>query len=181
MRPPIRVLLTYATAPEARLTVKKTITLLPLVLALALPVRAAKPSKAAAPPARSSVGMGCVIPPAGWQVSMQQHEGWASGTIREAASGRFVSFSIGTDAPAASPTRIAQFQWLKNENLGDATLYYGLERKADGHSILEATVVRGPRVANFITPQRGDFDGLPSLLSIARSYSEKCPEATRKK
>lgn len=163
--------------------VKKAITLLALVLALALPVRAAKTSKAATSPSRShqSVGIGCVSPPAGWQVSMQQHEGWASGTIRETASGRFVSFSIGTDAPAASPTRIAQFQWLKNEKLGDATLYYGLERKADGHSILEATVVRSPRVANFITPQRGDFDGLPSLLSIARSYSEKCPEATRKK
>ena len=163
--------------------VKKAITLLPLVLVLALPIQAAKTSKP--PTSRSrplqSVGIGCVSPPKGWQVSMQQHEGWASGTIREAASGRFVSFSIGTDAPAASPTRIAQFQWLKNEKLGDATLYYGLERKADGHSILEATVVRSPRVANFITPQRGDFDGLPSLLSIARSYSEKCPEATRKK
>ena len=161
--------------------VKKAITLLPLVLALALPVRAAKTSKAPAAAVRSSVGMGCVAPPAGWQVSLQQHEGWASGTIREAASGRFVSFSIGTGAPAASPTRIAQFQWLKNEKVGDGTLYYGLERKADGHSILEATVARGTLVANFITPQRGDFDGLPSLLSIARSYSEKCPEATRKK
>jgi hypothetical protein len=163
--------------------VKKAITLLPLVLALALPVQAAKTSKTPTSPSRSrqSVGMGCVSPPTGWQVSLQQHEGWASGTIREAASGRFVSFSIGTDAPAASPARIAQFQWLKNEKLNDATLYYGLERKADGHSILEATVVHGAVVANFITPQRGDFDSLPSLLSIARSYSEKCPEATRKK
>ncbi len=162
--------------------VKKTITLLPLVLALALPVRAAKSSRPPASSTRSqSVGMGCVSPPAGWQVSLQQHEGWASGTIREAASGRFVSFSIGTEAPAASPTRIAQFQWLKNEKVKDATLYYGLERKADGHSILEATVLRGALAANFITPQRDNFDGLPSLLAIARSFSEKCPEATRKK
>ena len=126
-----------------------------------------------------SVGMGCVSPPPGWQVSWEQHEGWASGTIRETASDRFVSFSIGTGAPAASPTRIAQFQWLKNEKLGDATLYYGLERKADGHSILEATVIRGALAANFISPQR-DFQSLPSLLTIARSYSEKC-EAARKK
>ena len=162
---------------------KKAITHLPLVLALALPVQAAKPSKAPPSASRSpqSVGMGCVSPPAGWQVSLQQHEGWASGTIREAALGRFVSFSIGTEAPAASPIRIAQFQWLKTEKLKDATLHYGLEKKSDGHSILEATVLRGEVVANFITPQRGDFDSLPSLLSIARSYSEKCPEATRKK
>ena len=160
----------------------KTIAILPLVLTLTLasPVRAAKPSKAPAAAARQSVGMGCVAPPSGWKVSSQQHEGWASGTIREAASGRFVSFSIGTGAPAASPLRIAQFQWLKNEKLGDATLYYGLERKADGHSILEATVIRGELAANFITPQR-DLQSLPSLLSIARSYSEKCPEAARKK
>jgi hypothetical protein len=165
------------------MSVKKAITHLPLVFALALPVLAAKPSKAPTSASRSpqSVGLGCVLPPTGWQVSLQQHEGWASGTIREAASGRFVSFSIGTDAPAASPTRIAQFQWLKTENLKDATLHYGMEKKADGHSILEATVLRGAVVANFITPQRGDFDSLPSLLSIARSYSEKCPEATRKK
>ena len=123
--------------------------------------------------------MGCVSPPPGWQVSWEQHEGWASGTIRETASDRFVSFSIGTGSPAASPTRIAQFQWLKNEKLGDATLYYGLERKADGHSILEATVIRGALAANFISPQR-DLQSLPSLLTIARSYSEKC-EAARKK
>lgn len=161
--------------------VKKAITLLPLLLALALPARAAKSSRTPASAARSqSVGMGCVSPPEGWQVSLQRHEGWASGTVREAASGRFVSFSIGTEAPAASPTRIAQFQWLKNEKLGDATLYYGMEKKADGHTILEATVVHGTLVANFISPQR-DFQSLPSILSIARSYSEKCPEAARKK
>jgi hypothetical protein len=159
---------------------KKAIAILPLILALASPVRAAKSPKAPTSATRQSVGTGCVSPPPGWQVSLQQHEGWASGTIREAASGRFVSFSIGTGAPAASPTRIAQFQWLKNEKLGDATLYYGLERKADGRTILEATVVRGALAANFITPQR-DFQSLPSLLSIVRSYSEKCPEATRNK
>ena len=56
---------------------------------------------------------------------------------------------------------------------------YGLERKADGHSILEATVIRGALAANFISPQR-DLQSLPSLLTIARSYSEKC-EAARKK
>jgi hypothetical protein len=143
-------------------------------------VRAAKSSRAPASATPQSVGIGCVSPPPGWQVSLQQHKDWASGTIREAASGRFVSFSIGAGAPAASPTRIAQFQWLKNEKLGDATLFYGLERKADGHSVLEATVVRGALAANFIAPQR-DLQSLPSLLSIARSYSEKCPEAARKK
>jgi len=91
-----------------------------------------------------------------------------------------VSFAIGTGAPAASPARIAQFQWLKTERLGDADLHYGLEKKADGHSILEASVIRGALAANFITPQR-DFQSLPNLLSIARSYSEKCLEAARKK
>lgn len=160
---------------------KKAIAIVPLVIALSSPLTAAKSSKAPASAARQPVGMGCVSPLPGWQVSWRQHEGWVSGQIREAASDRFVSFAIGTGgAPAASPARIAQFQWLKNEKLGDATLYYGLERKADGHSILEATVTRGALAANFITPQR-DFQSLPNLLSIARSYSEKCPEAARKK
>ena len=125
--------------------------------------------------------MGCVSPPAGWQVSVVPHEDWVSGQVRETASGRFVSFAIGMGgAPAASPARIAQFQWLKTEKLGDADLHYGLEKKADGHSILEATVVRGALAANFITPQR-DHQSLPSLLAIARSYVEKCPEAVRTK
>jgi hypothetical protein len=165
------------------MTMKKAIAILPLVLTLTLasPVEAAKPSKAPAPAARHSVGMGCVSPPPGWQVSLLQHEDWVSGQVRETASGRFVSFAIGMGgAPAASPARIAKFQWLKTEKLGDADLHYGLEKKADGHFILEATVVRGALVANFITPQR-DLQSLPSLLSIARSYSEKCPEATRNK
>ena len=124
--------------------------------------------------------MGCVSPPAGWQVSSARHEGWVAGQVREAASGRFVSFSIGTEAPAASPARIAQFQWFKSEKLKDADLHYGMERKADGHSILAATVLRGPVVANFITPQR-DTQSLPDILSIARSYTATCPEAAGKK
>jgi hypothetical protein len=162
---------------------KTAIAILPLVLALTLasPLEAAKPSKAPASSSRHSVGIGCVSPPPGWQVSLQKHPDWASGTIREAASGRFVSFAIGIGgARAASPVRIAQFQWLKNEKLGDADLHYGLEKKTDGHLVLEATVVRGAVAANFITPQR-DLQSLPSLLSIARSYSEKCPEEARNK
>lgn len=124
--------------------------------------------------------MGCVSPPSGWKVSWVQHQDWVSGQVRETASDRFVSFAIGTGAPAASPARVAQFQWLKTEKLGDAALHYGLEKKADGNSVLKASVIRGTLAANFITPQR-DFQSLPSLLSIARSYSEKCPEAARKK
>jgi hypothetical protein len=157
------------------------IAILPLLLTLTLasPVEAAKPSKAPPAPARQSVGMGCVAPPAGWKVTWLQHEDWVSGQVKETSSDRFVSFAIGTGgAPAASPARIAQFQWLKTEKLGDADLHYGLEKKSDGHFILEATVLRGPLVANFISPQR-DLQSLPSLLSIARSYSEKCPEAVR--
>jgi hypothetical protein len=161
------------------MTRKKAIATLPLLLVLAFPLRAAKPSKAPPSATRESVGIGCVSPPPGWQVSLQKHPDWASGTIREAASGRFISFAIGIGgARAASPARIARFQWLKNEKLGDADLHYGLEKKADGHLVLEATVVRDAVAANFITPQR-DLQSLPSLLSIARSYSEKCPEAAR--
>lgn len=153
-----------------------------LALVLAAPLEATKPAKATkvAPRiARVSVGMGCVSPPAGWQVSVIPQQGWFSGQVRE-PSGRFVSFAVGTGgAPAASPARVAQFQWLKTEKLGDGTLHYGMEKKADGHSILEATVLRGGILANFITPQR-DHQSLPSLLAIARSYVEKCPEAARK-
>ena len=91
-----------------------------------------------------------------------------------------MSFAIGTGAPAAAPARIAQFQWLKTEKLGDAALHYGMEEKSGGQLVLQASVIRGALAANFITPQR-DFQSLPNLLSIARSYSEKCPEATRNK
>lgn len=154
-----------------------------LALLLAAPLEGAKPAKTTRAPPKTaplSVGMGCVSPPPGWQVSVVPHEDWVSGQVRETASGRFVSFAIGMGgAPAASPARIAQFQWLKTEKLGDAELHYGLEKKSDGHSILEATVVRGALAANFITPQR-DLQSLPSLLAIARSYVEKCPEAARK-
>ena len=163
---------------------KKTIAVSALAIGLAFPLAAAKGPKAAKPPApaaRKSVGMGCVAPPAGWEVSWVQHTDWVSGQVRETASGRFVTFAIGTGAPAASPARIAQFQWLKSEKLADADLHYGLEKKAEGRSILEASVIRGPLAANFITPQN-DFRSLPSLLAIARTYTDKCPEAaTRKK
>lgn len=159
---------------------KKAFAILSLIFALTSPLRAVKSSKAPTPTARRYVGMGCVSPPSGWKVSWLQHEDWVSGQVRETASDRFVSFAIGTGAPAASPARIAQFQWLKTEKLGDADLHYGLEKKADGHSILEASVIHGALAANFITPQR-DFQSLPNLLSIARSYSQKCPEAARKK
>jgi hypothetical protein len=162
------------------MSVKRTIAILSAVLAFASPLAAAKPSQKPAPASPRSVGMGCVTPPPGWQVTWLQQQGWVSGQVRE-ASGRFVSFAVGTGgAPAASPARAAQFQWFKTEKLGDGTLHYGMEKKADGHSILEATVLRGGIVANFITPQR-DFQSLPNLLSIARSYSEKCPEAGRGK
>ena len=154
-----------------------------LALLLAAPLEGAKPAKTTRAPPKTaplSVGMGCVSPPPGWQVSVVPHEDWVSGQVRETASGRFVSFAIGMGgAPAASPARIAQFQWLKTEKLGDAELHYGLEKKSDGHSILEATVMRGALAANFITPQR-DHQSLPGLLAIARSYVEKCPEAARK-
>jgi len=124
--------------------------------------------------------MGCVSPPSGWKVSWLQHQDWVSGQVRETASDRFVSFAIGTGAPAASPARIAQFQSLKTEKLGDSDLHYGMEKKSGGQLVLQASVIRGALAANFITPQR-DFQSLPNLLSIARSYSERCPESVRKK
>jgi hypothetical protein len=162
------------------MSMKRAIVILSVVVALASPLSAAKPSKKAAPASPQSVGMGCVTPPPGWQVTWLQQQGWVSGQVRE-PSGRFVSFAVGNGgAPAASPARVAQFQWFKTEKLGDGTLHYGMEKKADGHSILEASVLRGGIVANFITPQR-DFQSLPNLLAIARSYSEKCPEAARGK
>ena len=76
---------------------RRALTLLSLAGALlfAASLDAAKPAKAtkAAPKtARQSVGMGCVSPPAGWQVSVVPHEDWVSGQVRETASGRFVSF-----------------------------------------------------------------------------------------
>jgi hypothetical protein len=163
------------------MTRRKAIAVVPLLLVLAPPVQAAKPAKAPASAIHESVGIGCVSPPSGWRVSLQKHPDWSSGTIRETVSGRFVSFAIGIGgARAASPARIGQFQWLKNEKLGDAELHYGLEKKSDGHLVLEATVVHGAVAANFITPQR-DLQSLPSLLAIARSYSEKCPEAASKR
>ena len=119
--------------------------------------------------------MGCLSPPKGWQISSEPHEGWVAGQVRGPA-GRFVSFSIGTGAQAVSPARIAEFQWLKSEKVKEGDLHYALQKKADGHSILMATVVRGSLAANFITPQR-DFDSLGEILSIARSYSSKCPDS----
>ena len=157
---------------------------LTLVLGLALPADAAKSSKPAAAkaPALSaprSVGMGCLAPPKGWEISKEPHEGWVGGQVRGPA-GRFISFSIGTGAQAVSPARITEFQWLKSEKLKEGDLHYALQKKADGHFILMATVVRGPLAANFITPQR-DFDSLGELLSIARSYTAICADAAGKK
>jgi hypothetical protein len=91
-----------------------------------------------------------------------------------------MAFAIvtGTGAPAASPARREQFEWLKTEKLGGALLHYGLERKSDGRPVLQATVIGGGVTANFVSPQR-DGNSLPSLLSVARSYSpEKCPPDT---
>jgi len=157
---------------------------LALALGLALPAGASKSSKPAAakapaPSAARSVGMGCLSPPKGWEISKEPHEGWVGGQVRGPA-GRFVSFSIGTGAQAVSPARIAEFQWLKSEKLKEGDLHYALQKKSDGHFILMATVVRGPLAANFITPQR-DFDSLGELLSIARSYTATCPDAAGKK
>jgi hypothetical protein len=157
---------------------------LTLALGLALPADASKSSKPAAakapaPSAPRSVGMGCLSPPKGWEISKEPHQGWVGGQVRGPA-GRFVSFSIGTGAQAVSPARIAEFQWLKSEKLKEGDLHYALQKKADGHFILMATVVRGPLAANFIAPQR-DFDSLGELLSIARSYTATCADAAGKK
>jgi hypothetical protein len=155
-----------------------------LAVGFAVPASVSKSSKPAAakapaPSAPVSVGMGCLSPPKGWQISSEPHEGWVAGQVR-APTGRFVSFSIGTGAQAVSPARVAEFQWLKSEKLKDGDLHYALQKKADGHSILMATVVRGPLAANFIAPQR-DFDSLGEILSIARSYSSKCPDSAGRK
>ncbi|HEX9304109.1 MAG TPA: hypothetical protein VGA31_06635 [Thermoanaerobaculia bacterium] len=125
---------------------------------------------------RHPVGIGCVSVPRGWQVSVDQHPGWASGQIRGTAGSRILAFTIGTGPPAASTERRGQFQWFRTEKLGDSILNYALEKKEDGRGVLQASVIHGSSNANFVTPER-DPQSLPDLLAIARSYSrEKCPQ-----
>ena len=152
------------------------IALLVLALVLASTGQATAARKPTTAAVHHSVGMGCVSVPHGWQVSSEQHEGWVSGQIRGIAGARIMAFTIGTGPAAASPERRGQFQWFKTEKLGDALLNYGLERKADGRAILQATVTQGGLNANFVTPER-DPRSLSDLLAVARSYSRgKCPD-----
>jgi hypothetical protein len=145
-----------------------------LVLVLASSAQAAAAPKATTSSVRHSVGIGCVSIPRGWQVSVEQHPGWASGQIRGTAGSRIMAFAIGTGPPAASPERRGQFQWFRTETLGDSFLNYALEKKGDGRGVLQASVIHGSSNANFVTPER-DPESLPDLLAIARSYSrEKC-------
>jgi hypothetical protein len=143
-------------------------------LVLAVSVQAAAPPKAAGPSVRHSVGIGCVSIPRDWQVSVDQHPGWASGQIRGTTGSRIMAFTIGTGSPAASRERREQFQWFRTEKLGDSILNYALEKKGDGRGVLQASVIRGSLNANFVTPER-DLQSLSDLLLVARSYSrEKC-------
>ncbi len=147
---------------------------LALVLASTAQVSAAR--KPTTGVVRHPVGIGCVSVPRGWQVSVDQHPGWASGQIRGTAGSRILAFTIGTGPPAASTERRGQFQWFRTEKLGDSILNYALEKKEDGRGVLQASVIHGSSNANFVTPER-DPQSLPDLLAIARSYSrEKCPQ-----
>jgi len=156
--------------------VPKRMRVVVLLVVFASSVRAAAAPKAATASKPHSVGMGCISVPASWQISVEEHPGWASGQIRGPAGSRILAFSIGTGPSAVSPERRGQFQWFKSEKLGDSVLNSALERKADGRGVLQASVIHGSSNANFVTPER-DPQSLPDLLSVARSYTrERCRE-----
>ena len=156
--------------------VPKRMSVAVLLVMVAFSVGAAPAQKKVGTAARHSVGMGCISVPAGWQISVEEHAGWASGQIRGPAGSRIMAFTIGTGPSAVSAERRGKFQWFRSEKLRDSVLNYALEKKEDGRGVLQASVIHGSSNANFVTPER-DPQSLTDLLAVARSYSwGKCRE-----